>query len=78
MTHTYQLNGMTCSGCEASVKSNLMKLPEVTGVEVSKDTKTATISMEKLIAISDLQIAIGGTESKYQISNVHHNVHNKE
>ena len=72
MTHTYQLTGMTCGSCEASVKSNLLKLPEVTSVEVSKDTQSATITMEKHIGISDLQKAIGGTESKYQISAIQH------
>ena len=72
MTHTYQLTGMTCGGCEASVKSNLLKLPEVTSVEVSKDTQLATIAMEKHIAIADLQNAIGGTGSKYQITATQH------
>ncbi len=72
MTHTYQLTGMTCGGCEASVKNNLLKLPEVTSVEVSKDTQSATISMEKHIGIADLQNAIGGTGSKYQITAAHH------
>lgn len=41
MTHTYQVTGMTCGGCEATVKSNLMMLPDVTSVAVSKDTNTA-------------------------------------
>ena len=63
---------MTCGGCEASVKSNLLKLPEVTSVEVSKDTQLATIAMEKHIAIADLQNAIGGTGSKYQITATQH------
>lgn len=63
---------MTCGGCEASVKNNLLKLPEVTSVEVSKDTQSATISMEKHIGIADLQNAIGGTGSKYQITAAHH------
>ena len=73
MTHTYQLTGMTCTGCEAKVKSNLMTLSEVTSVETSKETNTATISMNKHIALSDLQEAIGGKESKYQISVMQHN-----
>jgi copper chaperone CopZ len=73
MTHTYQLTGMTCTGCEAKVKRNLMSVLNVTSVEVSKDTNTATISMDKHIALSDLQEAIGGKESKYQISAIQHN-----
>jgi copper chaperone CopZ len=72
MTHTYQLTGMTCSSCENKVKSNLLILPDVTAVEVSKDANTATISMDKHIGLDTLQQALGGTDSKYQISAAHH------
>ena len=72
MTHTYQLTGMTCGGCENKVKSNLLVLPDVTSVEVSKDTNSATISMDKHIGLDTLQQALGGSESKYQISAAHH------
>jgi len=68
MTHTYQLTGMTCSGCENKVKSNLLILPDVTAVEVSKDTHSATISMDKHISLAELQQALGGADSKYQIA----------
>lgn len=73
MTHTYQLTGMTCSSCEAKVKSSLLMLPNVTAVEVSKDANTATITMDKHISITSLQDAIGGSGSKYQIAATHHN-----
>lgn len=73
MTHTYQVTGMTCGGCEATVKSNLLKLPDVTSVDVSKETKTATITMEKHITLSELQKSLGGAEGKYQISAIQHN-----
>lgn len=72
MTHTYQLTGMTCSSCEAKVKSQLLSLPDVTAVEVSKDNNTATISMEKHIALNKFQEAIGGANSKYQIAATQH------
>jgi copper chaperone CopZ len=72
MTHTYQLTGMTCGGCENKVKSNLLVLPDVTAVEVSKDTHSATISMDKHIGLDTLQQALGGAESKYQISAAQH------
>ncbi|WP_231458658.1 heavy-metal-associated domain-containing protein [Pedobacter sp. Leaf132] len=68
MTHTYQLTGMTCGGCENKVKSNLLILPDVTAVDVSKDTNSATISMDKHIGLDVLQKALGGIESKYQIT----------
>ena len=68
MTHTYQLTGMTCGGCENKVKSNLLVLPDVTSVEVSKDTNSAKISTDKHISLDTLQQALGGAESKYQIA----------
>lgn len=72
MVHTYKLTGMTCSSCEAKVKSKFLTLPDITNVEVSKDTNTATLTMDKHIALSELQKALGGSESKYQISADHH------
>ncbi|RZL39434.1 MAG: heavy-metal-associated domain-containing protein [Pedobacter sp.] len=68
MTHTYQVTGMTCSGCENKVKSSFLVLPDVTDVAVSKDAGTATITMDKHIALGDLQEALGGNQSKYQIT----------
>ena len=73
MIHTYQFTGMTCGGCETTVKSKILMLPDVTAVEVSKDTKIATITMEKHIALSELQKTLGGSEGKYQISALQHN-----
>ncbi|MCZ4224125.1 heavy-metal-associated domain-containing protein [Pedobacter rhodius] len=72
MTHTYQLTGMTCGGCENKVKSSLLVLPEVTSVEVSKDTNSATITMDKHVGLNTLQEALGGAESKYQIAATSH------
>lgn len=71
MTHTYQLTGMTCSSCETKVKSALLTLPDVTHVEVSKDNNTARVTMEKHIALADLQKAIG-ENGKYKISAIEH------
>lgn len=68
--HVYKLTGMTCSSCEAKVKSSLLMLPGVTDVEVSKENETATISMEKHIALSVFQNAL---DSKYTIAAAEHN-----
>ncbi len=70
MTHTYKVTGMTCGGCEAKVKSSLLMLPNVTEVEVSKETQTATISMDKHISLSTLQNALA---KKYFITAMEHN-----
>jgi copper chaperone CopZ len=72
MTHTYQITGMTCSNCEAKVKEQLFSVPDVTAVAVSKDTNTGTIAMDKHISLSTLQEALGGNDSKYQITAIHH------
>jgi copper chaperone CopZ len=71
MTHTYQITGMTCANCEAKVKSALLMLPDVTSAEVSRETGTATITMTKHIALSELQKAIG-EKGNYKITAEHH------
>lgn len=72
MEHKYQVTGMTCTSCEAKVKSSLLMVENVTNVEVSKNENTATITMDKHIAIAKLQNALGGLSSKYQISATNH------
>jgi copper chaperone CopZ len=71
MTHTYQITGMTCGNCEAKVKTALISLPDIESAEVSKATGTATITMSKHIALSDLQKAIA-IKGNYTISAQHH------
>ncbi len=71
MTHTYQITGMTCANCEAKVKSALLSLPDIESAEVSKATGTATITMTKHIALSELQKAIG-EKGNYKITAEHH------
>jgi copper chaperone CopZ len=73
MTHTYKIAGMTCNSCEAKVKNAFFALPDVINVEVSKDASTGTITMNKHISLHNLQIALGGDGSKYQISTLEHN-----
>ncbi len=61
---------MTCSSCEAKVKTALLTVDNVKAVEVSKADNTATIAMDKHIAVPDLQKALN---SKYQISAIQYN-----
>lgn len=70
MTHTYKVTGMTCGSCEAKVKSSLLMLPNVTEVEVSKEKQSATITMDKHIALSTLQNAL---DKRYSITATEHN-----
>lgn len=73
MTHKYKVTGMTCSSCEAKVKSSLLSLSNVSSADVSKDRNTATITMGKHINLNKFQEALGGEKSKYQISATQHN-----
>ena len=70
MTHTYKLTGMTCSSCEAKVKSALLSIENSINVIVSKAENSITITMDKHIALTDLQKSL---DPKYQISAVEHN-----
>jgi cation transport ATPase len=70
MTHKYQVTGMTCSSCESKVKSSLLMVENVINVEVLKDENSATITMDKHIALDKLQNAL---PEKYQISATQHN-----
>ncbi len=69
MTHTYQVTGMTCGSCEAKVKSALLMVENVSNVEVSKESNTATITMDKHISLSEFQKVLS---ERYQISAVNH------
>ena len=68
MTHTYQVTGMTCSGCENKVQTDLEKVENVATVKVSKEKNEAIIEMSKHVELSVLQDALGGNDSKYQIT----------
>ena len=64
MKHTYKIEGMTCSGCEEKVRTALLQIENITAVEVSKDTHSATIDMNNPISLEDLQIPLA---PKYKI-----------
>lgn len=64
---------MTCGNCEAKVKSNLLVVPDVLSVDVSKDNESATIKMQNHIPLDTLQKALGGEAGKYKIFAAHHN-----
>lgn len=72
MTHIYTVTGMTCGGCEAKVKGNLLMVPHITEVVVSREKQSATITMDKHIGLPKLQQSLG---EKYKISaQAHHEV----
>jgi cation transport ATPase len=67
MTHTYNISGMTCSGCTAKVKSGFLKLADVVSAEVTLNPGKATIEMNRHITLPSLQEAIS-PDKKYVIS----------
>ncbi|MCP4055074.1 MAG: heavy metal transporter [Mesoflavibacter sp.] len=65
MTHIYNVTGMTCNGCKASVEKALQSLDYVTDVSVDLENAEVEISMSKHISINTLQDALS---SKYTIN----------
>ena len=69
MTHTYRIEGMHCGSCIAKVKGELLKLGDVTEVEVQLKSPQATISMAHHIPLTALQRAIDKA-GKFAISDM--------
>ena len=55
MKHTYKIQGMSCSGCTASVEASLSNLKEIQSVKTDLKTGTVEIEMNKHISIEKLQ-----------------------
>lgn len=49
MTHTYNIQGMTCNGCRSHVEQTLSKVDGVTNASVSLEKKEAVIVMDNHI-----------------------------
>jgi copper chaperone CopZ len=58
MTHTYNITGMTCNGCVAKAKSELLKLGDITEADVQLTAPQATITMQKHIPVTALQAVL--------------------
>lgn len=58
MTHQYQIEGMTCGGCVARVKSELLKLGDILSADVQLQAPQATITMNRHISTATLQEAV--------------------
>lgn len=67
MTHTYKVSGMTCSSCQAKVKSLLSKVNAVSDVNIDLAKGEATIKMDRHIATAVLQEALKDYP-KYQLT----------
>lgn len=58
MTHTYNVTGMTCNGCQAKVQSLLSKVTGVKSVTIDLSTGDTTIDMDKHISTPELKEAL--------------------
>lgn len=58
MKHTYQIKGMTCNGCKASVEKYLKKVDKVLIVSVSLEKSEVEITMDSAITTKMLQQAL--------------------
>ncbi|HEY8388893.1 MAG TPA: heavy metal-associated domain-containing protein [Parasegetibacter sp.] len=67
MIHSYNITGMTCTGCQTKVQKLLSAVPHVKKVEIDLKQGKAQISMDQHIDTSTLQTALKDYP-KYQIS----------
>jgi copper chaperone CopZ len=74
MTHTYNISGMTCGGCQAKVQGLLSKVAGVKNVSIDLAKGEANIEMEKHIATDDLKGALKDYP-KYELSEDQHQQH---
>jgi len=71
MTHTYNITGMTCTGCQTKVQSLLSNVAGVKNVSVDLKNGTADIEMDKHISTAALKAALN-EYPKYQLSEAAH------
>ena len=65
MKHTYNITGMTCGGCKASVEKYLGDINNVTNVSVNLEKAEAEITMDSHISTDVLKKAL---PEKYTLS----------
>lgn len=64
-TTEYQVSGMSCGGCENSVRGAVSSIPSVTGIEVSSETGRLAVTADG--EVSD-QVVAAVTEAGYEIT----------
>jgi cation transport ATPase len=65
MKHTYQIKGMTCNNCKASVEQYLSKVDHVTEVTVNLEKGEALVTMDQHV---DTQLLKKALPEKYSLS----------
>ena len=67
MKHAYQIQGMTCKGCEKNINKALTDVKGVTKVQINFDASTVEIEMSEHIPIEHIETAIQRKNDKYHI-----------
>lgn len=65
MKHTYNITGMTCNGCKASVEKYLNEIENINNVEINLEKNEGTLTMSSHVDIAVLKSAL---PEKYTIS----------
>ena len=68
MKHTYNISGMTCEGCKASVEKYLKAVDHITGVKVDLKKGEAELTMDTHVDTATLKKAL---PEKYAITEKH-------
>lgn len=67
MIHQYQLSGLTCGGCAATVKKALSQIVGIQSVDINEQFDEATITMTNHVSTETLKAALA-SHPKYTIS----------
>jgi copper chaperone CopZ len=67
MTHTYNITGMTCTGCQTKVQNLLSKVAGVKSVAIDLKNGSADMEMDQHISTATLKAALN-EYPKYQLS----------
>jgi copper chaperone len=65
-TAAYNVEGMTCGHCVASVTAELTKIPGVTGVDVDLDSGAVTVASEEPLDLREVRSAVD--EAGYRLA----------
>ena len=69
MTKTLKIEGMMCGHCEMHTKKALEALDGVASAQVSHQTGTAVVTLEKEVADDVLKQAV--VDQGYQVTDIH-------
>lgn len=67
MKHIYKITGMTCDSCKEKITNALLSIPEITNVEIHRETGIAEVSMSEHVQTPVMQKALNKV-GQYTIS----------